>query len=432
VWSEGLQVDGRYHLTEPLPDQGTGEVWKALDRRARDRLVVLVRLPADATIAASHDRMLEQARSLRHDAVLALIHHGRENGVHSLVREVFDAPSLATTLDRCRREGALLPRPVLQRIVEKLCDALEAAHGLSPPLVHGALTARCVLVQMAPKVVVRIADFALVGGDDVRRDLVALGAVLRLMFAAPEAPGRPPGRDGRRDDLPDALWEVAEGACAGRYPSDEALRDALEAAWRSPVTGAAARPVAASGAAPPATDAVGPDATDDPHAAPTEVTVRRQETIAQEAAAPPTAVVSDATQRSVRPSAPPSDASPREPTVTLDVGWAPGEATPKDATERKRVEPPASAHRAVVADTAAVMHVGLPPHRAPTQAPDDPTRVAVPLPTTSPAAVHEPPPSPNPLSATGVPSAQEGRHAWIVPALFVALFVGVAAFVALR
>jgi hypothetical protein len=377
-----------------------------------------------------------------------------------VVCEPFDAPSLATLLARSWQGDAPLPPKVLERIGERLCDALDAAHARSPPLLHGALTPGSVLVQVTPKVIVRVADFALVPEDassgGARGDLVGLCAVLRAMFAASAAPGQPPasaGQDWRRDDLPDALWDLATSAAVGREgASVEAFRAALEAAWRRPVEGRAQRPAATTDA--PASRA---EPMDGSTSAATEVSFLRQETTA---AAPPERVPSppaDATERSfhLESSAAPPTAPQREPTVMLDVGWAPPPpdaprdgataravhgaprppaSPPEDATERVRIERPSVAHAAIVSDTVAVAHIGLPASAG--RAPDDPTLLATPSPPSwvgegALTPSHSLPPT-GPPEALQPPVATDTSRTWVVALAFGALFVLVATVVALR
>jgi hypothetical protein len=244
-------IDGRYELRERLPDWGSGEVWKARDTQARGRLVGVALLhPVGDALRPVVDATLRRVAGLRHGAVLAVLRHGfRPEGPY-VVQEHFDAPTLSAVLAQSWREDTPLPRLALERIAEKLLDALEAAHTSAPPIVHGRLRPECVLVQRIPQVDVRVADFAVAARKPgVAEDIAGVGAVLRAMFAAQAAPGEPPpprGRDWRRADLPDEVWEVVERATAARpserYADVESLRGALVAAWGAPVRGPARRP----------------------------------------------------------------------------------------------------------------------------------------------------------------------------------------------
>lgn len=350
----GTLLDGRFELLEPIADYGHGETWRARDTRLRNRAVALKLLgEGGAAVDATGRRLV----AFRHGAVLATLHHGVAEGGVYLVHELFEAPSLATLLARSWRDGALLPKATLERLTEKLCEALDAAHALSPPLVHGALHAGGVLVQRASPqgVELRVADFGhtalllpahAAGAEGVRADIAALGALLRAAFAAPAAPGEAPapaGQDWRRDDLPDALWSAVERATAAR-PEDrfadiESLQHALEAAWRAPLSGPATRPVASAAplqpapaeaveAAPPPPEAPpepppAPAPTAEPEAAATEFVERP---VAARRARPAVSTPSPdegATTLTPRPSRPEVPAAPAvgERTAELASAW---------------------------------------------------------------------------------------------------------------
>lgn len=136
----GDLVDGRYELAEPLPDRGVGALWRARDARQRGAEVAIAFVaPAEGGGAP---RALRRLPEIRHESVLAALRHGATAGVAYVVYEPLDAPTLASILTRAWAEGPLPAPKVLERIAERVCDALEEAHGLAPPLAHGALSTR--------------------------------------------------------------------------------------------------------------------------------------------------------------------------------------------------------------------------------------------------------------------------------------------------
>ena len=230
-------LDARFELLEPLDDFGDGEAWSARDLQVRNRLVT-VKLVAPDAVRAPRDETLRAVKALRHGAVLPLLHHGAVDGRVYLVYERFEAPSLATWLGRVRRGDDQPSRVTLERVAERLCEALDAAHAQTPPITHGALTPRSVLLRATPQGVdLRVFDFGLGSTSD----LASLGRTLRALLTSPECEG-----DGwRRDDVPDEVWSVALRAMGDGEPFADvtAVLEALDAAWKCPVRGPAERVV---------------------------------------------------------------------------------------------------------------------------------------------------------------------------------------------
>lgn len=245
-------LDARFELIDRITDFGLGESWRARDLQVRGRAVVVKLLDAGAL----RDEALRRARSLRHGAVLPLLHHGAVDGRAYLAYEPFDAPTLSSWLSRVWRGDEAAPRATLERIAERLCEAVDAAHAQTPPLVHGRLSPDCVLVRAIPQgVELRVMDFAL--GDasrGVAGDLSDLGRTLRALMAAPESRrdgGVAEGLDWRRDDVPDEAWRVAlramEDRADDRFTDVTAVLEALGVAWRCDAKGPAERPTSPVG-----------------------------------------------------------------------------------------------------------------------------------------------------------------------------------------
>ncbi len=140
-------LDARFELIDRITDFGLGEAWRARDLQVRGRAVVVKLLDAGAL----RDEALRRARSLRHGAVLPLLHHGAVDGRAYVAYEPFEAPTLSAWLSRVWRGDEVAPRTTLERIAERLCEALDAAHAQTPPLVHGRLSPDCVIVRATPQ-----------------------------------------------------------------------------------------------------------------------------------------------------------------------------------------------------------------------------------------------------------------------------------------
>ncbi len=249
-------LDGRFELLERIEDLGDGEAWKARDLQVRTRSVAVKLLSAEGVDEAR----LKAARSLRHGAALSLLHHGRsDDGRVYLAYDHFEAPSLASWLARVWRGEEPVSRSTLERVAERACEAVEAAHSQTQPLAHGSLSPRSALVRVSPQGVdLRVLDFGLADASKgLAGDIADVGRLLRELFVAPECrrDGAAPSElDRRRDELPDELWSVALRAMNERagegFADMTAVLEALDAARRCQPKGPAVSP-----AAPEAADA---------------------------------------------------------------------------------------------------------------------------------------------------------------------------------
>jgi serine/threonine-protein kinase len=260
-------LDGRFELSEPLPHYGFGEVWRGRDLQVRGRAVVVKRLGSEHAESPALAETLRRLRGFRHGATLALLHHGVADGRPYLVHDFFDGISLSSALSHAWREDAPLPRAALERLSEKLCAAIEAAHAEVPPVVHGSLGAACVIVRLGARqqVDLRVVDFGLapyaeppdeateVTAPRVTKstagDVLALARVIRALCAAPAEKGQcppAPGLDWRRDDIPEAVWKALTRAmspeASARFADVAAFAQAIRDAWEEPIHGPGERP----------------------------------------------------------------------------------------------------------------------------------------------------------------------------------------------
>jgi serine/threonine protein kinase len=150
----GAQL-GAYRILGPLDAGGMGEVYRALDTRL-DREVAVKVLPR--ALAEDPERIARLQREARMLAALSHPHiatiHGLEvgTGVHAIVMELIDGPTLAERL----ASGAL-PLGTALEIARQIAEALEAAH--EKGIVHRDL--KPANIQLTATGAVRVLDFGL-------------------------------------------------------------------------------------------------------------------------------------------------------------------------------------------------------------------------------------------------------------------------------
>jgi Tol biopolymer transport system component len=146
---------GTYRILGPLDAGGMGEVYRALDTRL-DREVAVKVLPR--ALAEDPERIVRLQREARMLAALNHPHiatiHGLEvaAGVHAIVMELIDGPTLAERLAR----GALPVGETLE-IARQIAGALEAAH--EKGIIHHDLKPANILLTATGAV--RVLDFGL-------------------------------------------------------------------------------------------------------------------------------------------------------------------------------------------------------------------------------------------------------------------------------
>jgi serine/threonine protein kinase len=146
---------GVYHVLDLLGVGGMGEVYRARDTRlGRDVAVkVLPRLfSADPERLARFEREARLLASLNHPHIAAIYGFEETAGVHALVLELVDGPTLAERLQR-----GPLPIAEAVRIARQIADALEAAHERG--VVHRDLKPQNIKVK--PDGTVKVLDFGL-------------------------------------------------------------------------------------------------------------------------------------------------------------------------------------------------------------------------------------------------------------------------------
>ncbi len=265
----GAVFDGRYRLEEPIDDFGVGESWRARDAGGATVIVKLLP-PLGASDHAAAGRFHDLGRALaatRHRGILATLRHGICQARPYLVHEFFAGVSLARGFALARTGRHLLAPGALANLLDRACEAVDAAHRASPPLVHGGLMpASLVAAMIAGRFDLRVIDFGLAqvfgerltierateymapsleddpGHATAADDVFALGTVVMEAVTDRRDAQQGVGTLGnlsavakRRKDIPAALMAVATRAtrvdARQRFADVASLRDALAAAW---------------------------------------------------------------------------------------------------------------------------------------------------------------------------------------------------------
>lgn len=274
----GVLVEQRFELVARMGDRGYGESWKALDRRFKNRVVMLkfLRAVPGVELPEALNDHINCLRALKHHQVLAVVGHGLFQSTPFLVHEHFEGRSLGAGLDEARETGVLLPLLLLEALFARVAAAVSAAHQATRPLIHGGLNPGCVVIHRLPgeDLQVRVLDFGLhrhaapdpsaparsarallnlapeqfEGATPTEAtDVFGLGALLREMVSSPPEMGAtlaPTALHRRRPDVPLAVWETAGTALQGdpsrRFATIEAFLAEVQLAWRQPVDAAPA------------------------------------------------------------------------------------------------------------------------------------------------------------------------------------------------
>ena len=146
---------GAYEIVVLLGAGGMGEVYRATDTTLKRGVAVKV-LPA--ALASDPDRLsrfqreAEVLASLNHPHIAAIYGFEKSSGLHALVMELVEGPTLADRI----ASGPIPLREALP-IARQIADALEAAHGQG--IVHRDL--KPANVKVRPDGTVKVLDFGL-------------------------------------------------------------------------------------------------------------------------------------------------------------------------------------------------------------------------------------------------------------------------------
>jgi serine/threonine protein kinase len=163
---------GQYQIIEQLGRGGMAVVYKAY-QPALERYVAVKVLPRELTFDGQFvERFLREARAaarLNHPNIVTIHDVGQAEGVHFLVMEFVDGPSLT---DLLRQQGAQPPEEV-SRIISQVATALDYAHQHS--FVHRDIKPGNIL--LAPDGTAKLTDFGIVQAAEGTR-LTQTGTLL--------------------------------------------------------------------------------------------------------------------------------------------------------------------------------------------------------------------------------------------------------------
>lgn len=285
--NRGQRIAQRFELDALLPDVGLGECWSAQDIQRPDSpaQVEFLCAPTASGFATreAFEALITRMRPVSNPGVLGVIAGAEVDGRFAIVTERLEGRSLCNWLAGHRQANTRPSFTVVQRLFDKICNAVQFAHGISPqPVVHRALTPRSILLRkVSPgQHHVKVGDFGLApfspgarsgsigawweyqapeqhGGrwnDPPAADVFALAVILTEMLTLSALP-RPEGRETwwqfvkesrgsaldrlpmLRGDVPRGVWEAVGAAMKAslkdRTPSVQRLQRALRDAWQA-------------------------------------------------------------------------------------------------------------------------------------------------------------------------------------------------------
>ncbi|MCA8921247.1 MAG: serine/threonine protein kinase, partial [Planctomycetes bacterium] len=176
VDDDGLPASGRvahYELRRELARGGMGAVYLAYHPRLKREVALKVMLAgrdASTKQLARFQREAEAAGRLQHPGIVAVHDVGQDRGLHYLVMDLVQGPSL----DRVIKDAGPLPLRQAAEVTRALAEALGYAH--SRAILHRDMKPANVLLD--PEGRPRITDFGLAKNLDVEDELTKAGSIM--------------------------------------------------------------------------------------------------------------------------------------------------------------------------------------------------------------------------------------------------------------
>ena len=146
---------GPYEIAAQIGVGGMGEVYQATDTTLNRQVAIKVlpeSLASDAERIARFEREAKTLASLNHSNIAQIYGFEKSSGVHALVMELVEGPTLADRI----AQGAI-PVDEALPIAKQIAEALEAAH--EQGIIHQDL--KPANVKLRPDGVVKVLDFGL-------------------------------------------------------------------------------------------------------------------------------------------------------------------------------------------------------------------------------------------------------------------------------
>src|SRR5579863_4442196 len=197
-----------YEIAGPLGSGGMGEVYRAQDTRLRREVAIKIlppRFACDPSRLARFEREAQVLAALNHPNIAAI--YGLENagGIHFLVLELVEGPTLAE-----RIASGAIPLDDALRIATQIAEALEAAHDKG--IVHRDL--KPANVKVTPDGKVKVLDFGLAKafeGDLAAEDMsnsptLSMAATMQGVILGTAGYMAPEQARGKRVDKRADIW----------------------------------------------------------------------------------------------------------------------------------------------------------------------------------------------------------------------------------
>jgi eukaryotic-like serine/threonine-protein kinase len=152
--SPGVRL-GPYEILDAIGAGGMGEVYRARDARLGRDIAIKVLPPSFAAIAQSTARFERDAQvlaSLNHPGIASIFGVEESNGVHGIVMELVEGPTLADRL----HQGSI-PLEEAPAVAKQVAETLEYAHERG--IIHRDL--KPANVKVTPDGTVKLLDFGL-------------------------------------------------------------------------------------------------------------------------------------------------------------------------------------------------------------------------------------------------------------------------------